>query len=286
MRMPLHRISRRLCVSIALLLVFWAETRAQERNPLDILFPCEWAGNIDKVKFPEPSGIVYHPQRGTLFVVGDEGDICEIRTDGALVKQAHVRKADFEGITCVPATGLLYLAIEGEEKIVEMDPETFTVLREFAIERTFHGATVLKAGGQGIEGITFVSAPGHPEGGTFYVANQSFSLNSPEDPSAIFEVEVPLKDRSAAPATVKSIRCITPGVIDLSGLHYDAKSDHLYAISDATNAFFEMTRDGKILRSYALPGDDQEGITVDDKGFLYIAQDSGGIIKLKPMAPR
>ena len=47
-----------------------------------IVFPCSWVGNIDKVNFNEPSGIVFHALRGTLFVVGDEGDLCEIKTDG------------------------------------------------------------------------------------------------------------------------------------------------------------------------------------------------------------
>ncbi len=38
------------------------------------------------------------------------------------VKQKRICDADFEGITCDPATGLLYIAVEGEEKIIEMDP--------------------------------------------------------------------------------------------------------------------------------------------------------------------
>lgn len=37
----------------------------------------------------------------------------------------------------------------------------------------------------------------------------------------------------------------------------------------------------KLLRELAFPGDNQEGITVDDAGFMYVAQDSGGIIRLK-----
>ena len=37
----------------------------------------------------------------------------------------------------------------------------------------------------------------------------------------------------------------------------------------------------KCSRAYAFPGDNQEGITADPNGFLYIAQDSGGILKLK-----
>lgn len=249
-------------------------------DPLDILFPYQWVGDIDQVHFNEPSGIVFHPRRGTLFVVGDDGDICEIQKDGTLVKQKRIRHADFEGITFDPSTGLLYIAIEGEEKIVEIDPEDFSVLREFAIERTFQGAVVLKSGGPGIETISFVPDPNHPEGGTFYVANQGFDLEDKEDPSAIFEIEVPLKSGSAGKLTAKIVRFFSIGVIDLAGSHYDKASDLVYIISDATNTFFEITRTGKVLRAYAFPGDNQEGIAVDDEGFVYIAQDSGGIIKV------
>ena len=247
----------------------------------DVPFPCQWIGNIDQVDFNDPSGIVFHPGRGTLFVVGDEGDICEIHTDGTLVKQNRIRRADFEGIACDPSTGLLYIAIEGEEKIIEVDPEDFGVLREFVIDRKFRGALVLKAGGQGIEALTFLPDSNHPEGGTFFVTNQCFDLNNEEDPSAIFELAVPLRSGSASDTVAKIVRYFSLGVIDLSGLFYDEKTSHVYVISDAANTLFEITREGKILQTYAFPGDNQEGIAMDANGFLYIAQDSGGIIKVK-----
>ena len=271
------------CLTAAFLLVALDESVAStgSADPFDIIFPCQWVGNIDQVEFNEPSGVVFHPQRGTLFVVGDNGDICEIQRDGTLVKQERIRPADFEGITCNPSTGLLYIAIEGEEKIIEMDPEDFRILREFTIDRTFQGKVVLEAGGQGIEGITFVPDADHPEGGTFYVTNQAFDLSNMEDLSAIFQVQVPLKTGSDEDLTAKIIGYFTPGVTDLSGIHYDSANDRLYVISDGTNTFFEITRTGEVLRSYAFPGNDQEGITVDPEGFLYIAQDSGGIIKFK-----
>ena len=97
-----------------------------------IALPYQYVENIDKNGFNEPSGICWHAQRKTLFVVGDAGDVCELTTDGTVIKEKHVRNADFEGITHDPATGLLYLAVEGAEAILELDPETFAVLREFA----------------------------------------------------------------------------------------------------------------------------------------------------------
>jgi len=38
--------------------------------------------------------LVFYHQRGTLFVVGDEGDICEIQKDGTLVKQKRIKGDD------------------------------------------------------------------------------------------------------------------------------------------------------------------------------------------------
>lgn len=237
--------------------------------------------DIDQIDFNEPSGIVFHPQRETLFVVGDEGDICEIQTDGTLVKKKRISRADFEGITCNPLTGKLYIAIEGEEKIIEINPENLEILREFYINRTFKDRLVLKRDKEnGIEAITFIPDTNNPDGGTFYVANQTLDLTDEQDPSAIFELQVPLKSNSAKKAII--IRHFSLGVIDLSGLHYDEKEDFLYVISNKKNTLFKITKKGKILESYNLPGKDQGGITVDKNGFLYVAQDKGGgIIKLE-----
>jgi uncharacterized protein YjiK len=253
----------------------------REASPLSILFPYEWIGNIDQVEFIEPSGIVFYPNRGTLFVVGDEGDICEIHPDGTVVKQKRIRHADFEGITYDPSSGFLYIAEERVEKILEVSSDDFSVLREFSIDRTFKNAIVLKEGGQGIESITFVPDSKHPEGGTFFISNQGFTLDNQEDPSALFEVEAPLRSGSGKDLKARIIRMYSLGIIDLSGLHYDKSNDRLYIISDATNSLFEITRKGEILKSYAFPGDNQEGIAIDNENNIYIAQDTGGIIKIK-----
>jgi hypothetical protein len=269
------------CIAIGIGLLISGAAFGEAVDPLGVLFQYQWIGNIDQTKFVEPSGITLHKDRGTLFVVSDEGYIEEIQRDGTPVQQQLIRKADFEGVTSDPSTGLLYLAIEGEEKIIEVNPDDFSVTREFVIDRTFQGRTVLKKGGQGIECIAFVPDANHPEGGTFYVGNQSFDLADSEDLSAIFEVEVPLRSRGAGEPTATIIRYLAPGVIDLSGIHHDKASDHLYVISDATNTLLEMTRAGEVLRAFAFPGQNQEGIAVDENGNVFVAQDSGGIVKMK-----
>lgn len=253
-----------------------------------MVFPYEWLGNIDKNNFNEPSGIVYHSGRGTLFVVGDEGDICEITTEGVLVKEklsgryAHqAQRPDYEGVTYDPSSGLLYVAVEGQERILEIDPETFETKRSFVIERSFKGKLLMKEGGQGIEAITFVADSEHPEGGIFYIANQSFSLDDQHDISAVLVLELPLRSSEQDDTRGKILRWFSLGVIDLSALHYDEANDRLYVISDATNSLWEVTRRGNVIRGYSFPGDNQEGIAVDPEGYVCIAQDSGGIIKIK-----
>ena len=241
--------------------------------------------DIDRVGVEEPSGIVFHAPRGTLFVVGDQGKIYEMKTDGTGIKQRDLAEGgwrDLEGVTFNPATGLLYVVVEGEDRILEVDPDKLVILREYEIPRTFKGKTILRAGGQGTEGIAFVPDATHPEGGTFFVTNQGFKDSPPEDASALLRVELPLKTKPRGNADAKILDYVRMDVFDLSGLHYDAKRKRLFVISDGGNAIMRITPKGKVLKTERLPGLNQEGIAVDDKGFVYIAQDSGGILRFKP----
>ena len=190
-----------------------------------------------------------------------------------------MKGVDLEGATCDPNSGLLYLGVEGEEEIIEVDPGKLEVLRTFTIERTLEGRVILAEGGHGIEGITFVPDPEHPHGGTFYVTNQGFDSSEEDDRSLLVELEVEL--RAPAASSARPIRAIDLKVIDLSGIHYHADTDRLYVISDATNSMLEVNRKGEVERAYAFPGANQEGVAVDPAGYVYIAQDSGGLIKIK-----
>jgi uncharacterized protein YjiK len=256
-----------------------AQAHGQARDCRRLIFPYSLVGDIDQVGFPEPSGVAYHPSRGTLFVVSDEGDVCEMSTAGELLQRNTVG-GDLEGVTANPATGLLYVAVEGRDEIRELAPQGLAVVRTFPLERTFLGRTVMREGGQGIEGLAFRPDPRHPHGGTFFVANQAFALDDPEDPSAIFEVELPLAE--PAGGTGRILRQTALDVIDLADLHFDVGTGHLLAICDEPNLFLELSCSGEVLHCYTLPGDAQEGFTLDCDANAYIAQDSGGILKYAP----
>lgn len=254
---------------------------ANPSNPFDILLPYQQVDSFDLAEFREPSGLVFHPLRNTLFVIGDEGDIAELQLSGNLVKQARIKAEDFEGITCDPATGLLYAVSESKAEILEINPEDFSVGREFVIEPVFEERRVLIEDKNKVEAITFVPEADNPEGGRFYLNNKSIGLNS-ESESVVFAVEAPLRSGAGDKLVGQITGYFTVPVTDLADLHYDDATDHLYLISDETNTLFEVTRTGTGVNSYALPGKNQEGLTVDHEGFLYIAEDSGGVIKFKP----
>lgn len=257
-----------------------------ERYSPTIRFPFQWlgdpgySGNIDRQNLPEPSGICYHPLRKTLFVVSDEGEIFEIKTDGTPISKTAL-PGDLEGVAVNPDTGLLYVIIEGDDIILEFDPDKMEILRSFPLSRAYNGnpeyiVKQKEAYDNGIESIVFVRDEKHPEGGTFYIGNQW-------DPSCVMEVMIPLKTGREKTAEARILRVLPLKIDDPSGLFYDTETGLLNVISDADNILVEVTLDGKILKEYAFPGNNQEGLTGDDEGYLYIAQDSGGILKVKDL---
>ncbi|NIM58671.1 MAG: hypothetical protein GTO16_06975 [Candidatus Aminicenantes bacterium] len=265
-------------------LILLASCSPEENSPT-IRFPADWLGipgygvNIDQQSFVEPSGICFHPLRKTLFVVSDEGEITEIKTDGNPVFRLKI-PGDLEGITVNHQSGLLYIVREGEDVILEFDPEKRQVSRIFPINREFQGNPnfLQKQEGydQGIESIAFVADKDHPEGGTFYAGNQW-------DPACIVEILVPLESSQGEEAEARIIRVLPFKMDDPGGMYYDRKTGNLNIVSDAYNILVEITLEGKLIREYAFLGNNQEGLAKDEEGYLYIAQGEGGIIKIKDL---
>jgi uncharacterized protein YjiK len=99
----------------------------------------------------------------------------------------------------------------------------------------------------------------------------------------IMEVLVPLKSSLAAEAEARIIQVLPFRMDDPAAMYYDPVTKRLNIVSDADNIFVEITLDGRMVKEYAFLGNDQEGICVDDEGYLYIAEDEGGIIKVKDL---
>jgi uncharacterized protein YjiK len=271
-------------VGFTVLILLLGACSADQYSPT-IRFPYLWldepgyGGNIDQQGIPEPSGICYHPLRKTLFVVSDEGEVAEMKTDGALIFRQKV-PGDLEGVSVNPETGLLYIVKEGDDVILEFDPVKREVTRTFPLNRSYNGDPeyIQKQEGydNGIESIEFIPDREHPEGGSFYLGNQW-------DPPCVMEVHVPLKSCQEKVCEAHILRVLPLKMDDPAAMYFDFRSGLLNIVSDADNILVEIDLSGKIIREYAFLGDNQEGITIDEEGYLYIAQDSGGIIKVKDL---
>lgn len=277
-------MSTRQCIFLVIL-IFLSACSPDKHAPT-IRFPYQWldepgyGGNIDQQGLPEPSGICFHPTRKTLFVVSDEGEIAEIEKDGTPVFRLKI-PGDLEGVTVNPKSGLLYLVKEGDDVILEFDPDKREITRSFPLNRAYRGdpdyiEKRTEAFDNGIESIAFVEDTKHPEGGTFYIGNQW-------DPPCIMQVLIPLESIPEKTAEAQILRVLPLKLDDPAALYYDPQTKLLNVVDDADNILVEVTLNGRIVREYAFPGDEQEGIARDDEGYLYIAQDLGKIIKIKDL---
>ncbi|RMD83216.1 MAG: hypothetical protein D6815_07135 [Candidatus Dadabacteria bacterium] len=208
-------------------------------------------------------------------MVGDEGDVAEVGLDGKLIA-TRVLGGDLEGVTCDPASGLVYVVREGHEILFELDPDTLKPRRRFLIDRSFGGdPNFLRRGGDGIEGLTFVPSKSDPEGGRFYAVNQY-------DPPVLVELRVPLRS-SQDPIAAAEITGAWPlGPAPLSGVTWDPPTGVFLVPSALWHSALVVSRSGTKLGSVRIPGFMQEGITRVPGGSFVIAQDSGGLVKWTP----
>ena len=103
------------------------------------------------VKVEELSGLCMTKDSTALWAVGDEGALCRVSFSGVVT---HVLSLDMdtEGITLDPATGDLYLAVEGDQMVCRVAApdyqkvDTLFYIQE-ALDRDFDNS--------GLEGISF-----------------------------------------------------------------------------------------------------------------------------------
>jgi uncharacterized protein YjiK len=226
----------------------------------------------------EPSGIVYHRERGSLFVADDRGYVAEMTRTGAVLHCRLVEAGlDLEGITVGPG-GRLYLVAEAESPLIlEVDPDGLRELRRWTVDGAIAGARPLAgAPGKGLEGLCYV-----PEAERFFAVNQ-------DKPARL--VQLDLRPAAAATGAVRVERIVADleGIVRAraSDLAHDPASGHFLVVESDTGAgkgeLYELTREGICLRRLRLPGERQEGFALDDRGSAFVAQDSGGVLRIDP----
>jgi hypothetical protein len=260
-----------LCIVPLVMLLFGTPRAAQGEGEFAGERIAEWS----LPGLPEPSSVVYHARRNTLFVVSDEGAIGEVTLDGKVLSTRAIG-GDLEGITTDPGTGYLYIVREGHEIIFELDAATFSIRRRFTIDRTFEGdPDFLERGGDGIEGLTFVPDGAHPEGGRFYAVNQF-------DPPVLVELALPLRTTSERFEKARIVAAYRVGSPPLSDVVWSRDLSVFLIPSALWRSVHVVDAQGRSLRTVRVPGIMQEGLALLPDGGVVIAQDTGGLIKWYP----
>ena len=243
---------------------------------------------------PEASGICYSAANNVLFVVSDRGILYKVDMSGNILKQeaytyqtssGKTKKYDFEGVSCDDAQGNVAIAVEKKENIMTIKQNTFE--REKGIgdinRPVVNGVHVMikydkdidensdERYKDGIEGITMDS------NGKVYISHQSNVAYPATDSSFIFTVN----SYTAVHPIVDTNTIIDPKFIDMSGLaFYD---DSLYIVHEKNKLSQYKISTKKIIKTVTLPDDlDAEGVTFDNAGNIYFADDTNGkVLKYK-----
>jgi uncharacterized protein YjiK len=223
----------------------------------------------------EPSGIAFHAGRGTLFIVGDRGDVAEMTRDGKVLRSANLDGRGFEGVTVGP-NGRVF-AIEEKKKtpkIYELDPDTLEIKAEYEVDTKIHGKKVIgNEQNKGTEGLCYV-----PEQNAFYVINQQ--------PPRLVKLNVPLDKKDGKAKAVDVIDLSKAVERQASDVTYDRASGH-FLITESSSGkgagtVYELTQTGERVRKMSLPGERAEGLALDGTGRAFIADDAGGVLRVDP----
>jgi uncharacterized protein YjiK len=222
----------------------------------------------------EPSGIAFHAGRGTLFVVGDRGDVAELTRDGTVMRSTNLDGRGFEGVTVGPNGRVFAIEEEKPPKLYELDPDSLEIKAEYEVDTKIHGKKVIgNEPNKGTEGLCYV-----PEENAFYCINQQ--------PPRLVKLAVPLDKKHGKAKAVDVIDLSRAIERQASDVTYDRISGH-FLITESSSGkgagtVYELTRTGERVRKMSIPGDRAEGLALDGTGRAFIADDSGGVLRVDP----
>ena len=215
-----------------------------------------------KISVPEdyePSGLVWHEGLDLLFVVSDEGSIGAFTHKGEVVDTWDLPQGDVEGLTVDnPVNGsMLYVAQEFPPTLLEFSLVTHSLTgKEVALP---HFPASAKSG---MEAVTYDYQTGLIYAGSQYDGN-------------VYVYKVDFEKEEA-----QHVRNITTGwERDCSGLMWVPERGQIFALSDTYDQALIMTPDGKLISSFDVPKDGQEGlafrISNDGTEEIFVANDNG-----------
>lgn len=224
----------------------------------------------------EASAVTYARDRGTLFFVGDEGTgVVEISRTGQTLGSMGFDWSG-SGSTKHDTEGLAYLGngqfVVTEERL--FDAYRFTYANQGSARLADAGVSISNAtvGNSGLEGIAY-----DPRQGSYIAIKQ-------ESPQAVLAGSLsfgpslggtatmsPLFDPAGLGVSTLSDVATLAGVDHLAG---SPDADHLLILSLGSQRLLEVDRSGAVLGSLDLSGlaphNAIEGVTVDERGIIYL----------------
>ena len=228
------------------------------------------------------SGLTYHAGRDSLFVVLDSPQrVVELSLDGSLERKINLNKfEDTEGIVWL-GENRFAVAEEalGNIVLIELEPKDGGVSWKKAKKLN---PDIKVNAANGLEGIAY-----DPLGKRFFVAREKRS-------PAVFKI-IPPKPESDMPTTSILMILAGRGLRDISGLHYDAKSERLLILSHESACVVETNKYGIETSRLLLRGGKSglsrtifkaEGVALDKHGTLYIVSEPNLLYVFKKAKPR
>lgn len=295
--------------SLALALLTAASGLAQAGDRLDLgnyqvkaSYALDLLGgsSANQVSGLEASAVSYARDRGTLFYVGDEGTgVVEISLTGqTLGKMAFnwsgtgSTKRDTEGLAYLGG-GMLAVS---EERLQDVYRFSFVNGGSAVLKSNFVSIANNSVGNNGIEGLAYDTR----NGGSFITVKQqspqnvlsgslSFAAAAGNPPSSSGDGSTPPGGGVAAMSALFNPASLglssLSDVATLSGVDHLAGSsaaDNLLLLSLGSRKLVEVNRQGQVLSSLdlsqVLPNNGIEGVTIDEKGTIYLVaeQDQTG----------
>lgn len=213
-------------------------------------------------KIPEASGISYCSKDDTLVVANDEGSYYIINRKGKVLQKIKLGKYDLEGVVCEEDQMIFALENKG---ILIVDTKTGKS-EKIPLDTMYNGRKLpLFDKKSGVEGIAKV-------GNTLYLARQSDKKKN----SFIAVVRM-------TPYPSRIIDVIDHHIADTAGLTYH--DGYLYMVSDKEDLLIKYDlQQRKSVREVKLKKGAWEGVAFDNKGFVYLADDDGRVLKYKKKA--
>jgi uncharacterized protein YjiK len=194
-----------------------------------------------------------------------------VATDGKVLAQIPTG-GNLEDVALHTPSGRLVLLSEKKGELIVLDPSTGKRTGKFKLD---DAALLGEAGvdkNQGFEGLAFRKEDGRPGGGIFYLVHQ-------RKPAMLVAIAFdPLQAAGALGVESLVSRTVVPNRDDLTAVTYEASLDRLFVIADSKDRLAMLRLSGEEQAEIVLPGVQQEGLSFDAQGNLWIADDQAGLL--------